>query len=430
MNYRLITDIAKLNGKSVVIKGWVFNFRSSGKIFFLQLRDGSGRIQAVVSEKEVSPEAWQACQKLTMESSVEVTGLVKEEKRSPSGFELQVKDLQIIQLADEYPIAKKEHGVDFLLDNRQLWLRSERQAAIIKIRDEIIWQMRDFFHRKGFVLTDTPILTPTACEGTTTLFSTEYFDEKAYLSQSGQLYLEALAMALGRVYDFGPTFRAEKSKTRRHLMEFWMLDAEAAFVQHEENMQLQEELICHVISQVVRNKETELKIIGRDIRPLLKIKAPFKRMKYTDALAELKELGSDIKTGDDLGADDETKLMTKYDQPVFITHFPSRIKAFYMQPDPTDSDYALCDDLLAPEGYGEIIGGSERIWDLQLLEKRLAEHKLNKKDFNWYLDLRRYGSVPHAGFGIGLERTVAWICGLDHVRETIPFPRLLNRLRP
>ena len=298
------------------------------------------------------------------------------------------------------------------------------------VRDEIIWQMREFFRQEGFVLTDAPILTPTSCEGTTTLFETDYFGEKAYLSQSGQLYLEAMAMALGKVYDFGPTFRAEKSKTRRHMMEFWMLDAEAAFMQFEDNLKLQERLVHYVVTNVLKNKKKELGIIGRDTSILEKIKIPFPRLRYTEAIKQLQKLGSDIKEGEDLGGDDETMLMKEYDQPLFVTHYPAKMKAFYMQPDPEDPELALCADLLAPEGYGEIIGGSERIWELALLEKRLKEHKLPRKDFEWYLDLRRFGSVPHSGFGIGLERTVAWICGLDHVRETIPFPRLLNRLRP
>jgi asparaginyl-tRNA synthetase len=378
----------------------------------------------------VSPAAWAACQQVTMESSVAVTGVAHEDKRSPFGYELQVSDIQMIQKAEDYPIAKKEHGVDFLLDNRHLWVRSERQVAILRIRDEIIWLAREFFRQHGFILTDTPILTPTSCEGTTTLFSTDYFGEKAYLTQSGQLYLEAMAMALGRVYDFGPTFRAEKSKTRRHMMEFWMLDAEAAFMQHEENMQLQEALISYLVNQLISRRSQELAIIGRDVTKLEKVKAPFVRLRYDEAIAQLQKKGSDIKPGDDLGADDETTLMKEYDRPVFVTHYPLGIKAFYMQPDPVNPRYVLCDDLLAPEGYGEIIGGSERIWDYELLKKQLKKYKLAEKDFGWYLDLRRYGSVPHAGFGIGLERTVAWLCGLDHVRETIPFPRLLNRLRP
>lgn len=426
----LISEVPKNLGNEIQIKGWVFNFRSSGKIFFLQLRDGFGRIQAVISAKDVSQKTWENCQKITMESSVSLVGIASEDKRSPYGYELQTKEVSIINQAAEYPIAKKEHGVDFLLDHRHLWVRSDRQTAILRLRDEIIWSMREFFHRQSFTLTDSPILTPTACEGTTTLFSTDYFGEKAYLAQSGQLYLEAMAMSLGRVYDFGPTFRAEKSKTRRHLMEFWMLDAEAAFMQHEENMKLQEELVCHVVASVLKNKRRELEQTERNISALEKISAPFPRLRYQEAIAKLHQLGSDIKEGDDLGADDETMLMKEFDQPVFITHYPLGVKAFYMQPDPANPKYVLCDDLLAPEGYGEIVGGSERIWEYELLKKRLKENKLSVKDFGWYLDLRKYGSVPHAGFGIGLERTVAWICGLDHVRETIPFPRLLNRMRP
>lgn len=426
----IISEVSKYLGQDVQLRSWVFNFRSSGKIFFLQLRDGTGRIQAVISKNDVSEETWKACEEITMESSVEVIGVVNEEKRSPYGFEMQVKEIKVLQVAEKYPIAKKEHGVDFLLDNRHLWLRSERQATIMKVRDEIIWLMREFFRKEGFILTDSPILTPTACEGTTTLFSTEYFDETAYLSQSGQLYLEALAMSLGKVYDFGPTFRAEKSKTRRHMMEFWMLDAEAAFMQHEENLVVQEKLVSYVVSNILKTKKKELEILERDTKFLEKVKGPFPRMKYSEVIKKLHELGSDIKEGEDFGADDETMLMKEYDKPLFVTHYPTKIKAFYMQPDPENSEVVLCDDLLAPEGYGEIIGGSERIWDLKLLEQRIKEHKLNQKDFEWYVDLRRYGSVPHAGFGIGLERTVAWICGLDHVRETIPFPRLLNRLKP
>lgn len=425
-----ISEIPQYLDQEVLIKGWVFNFRSSGSIYFLQLRDGSGRLQAIVSKKEVAAKVWRNCQKLTMESSVEIFGKVYEEKRSPYGFEMQVNELKIINLAEEYPIAKKEHGIDFLLDKRHLWIRSEKQQAILKIRDEVIWLMRDFFRKKGFIMTDTPILTSTSCEGTTTLFSTKYFDEKAYLAQTGQLYLEALAMSLGRVYDFGPTFRAEKSKTRRHLTEFWMLDAEVAFLEFEDNIKLQEELVCYLIRELLKTKNQELKTLGRDISKLEKIRSPFPRLTYDEAINKLKKLKSDIKQGEDLGADDETILMKEYDQPVFITHYPVKAKAFYMQPDSKNPDVVLCDDLLAPEGYGEIIGGSERIWDLKLLEKRLKEFKLPKKDYEWYLDLRRYGSVPHSGFGIGLERTIAWLCGLDHLRETIPFPRLLNRLRP
>lgn len=430
MNKVLIAEVPKHADAEVTIQGWVFNFRSSGKIFFLQIRDGSGRVQAVVSKQSVSEEVWEVCEKITMESSVTITGTVAEDKRSPFGFELQVTGVELIHIAEEYPIAKKEHGVDFLLDQRHLWLRSPRQAAILKIRDEIIWSMREFFRNEGYTMTDTPILTSTMSEGTTTLFETDYFDEKAYLSQSGQLYLEALALSLGKVYDFGPTFRAEKSKTRRHLIEFWMLDAEAAFVQHKENLQIQENLVTYIIKNVLANRSAELKILERDVSVLKKITTPFPRLKYHEAVEKLKKLGSDIKEGEDFGADDETMLMKEYDNPVFVTHWPTNIKAFYMQPDPENPDVVLCADLLAPEGYGEVIGGSERIWDAKLLEQRMKEHKLSKKDFQWYLDLRLYGSVPHSGFGIGLERTVAWLCGLSHVRETIPFPRMLNRLRP
>lgn len=430
MKQVLIANIPLNLNQEVLIKGWVFNFRSSGSIYFLQLRDGSGRLQAVISKKEAATKVWQDCQKLTMESSVEISGKVYKEKRSPYGFEMQVKELKIINIAEGYPIAKKEHGIDFLLDKRHLWIRSERQQSILKIRDEVVWLLRKFFREREFILTDTPILTSTSCEGTTILFKTNYFGEKAYLAQSGQLYLEALAMSLGKIYDFGPTFRAEKSKTRRHLTEFWMLDAEVAFLEFEDNIKLQEELVCYLIRELLKTKNQELRILGRDISKLEKIKAPFPRLTYDEAINKLKKLKSDIKKGEDLGADDETILMKEYDQPVFITHYPVKAKAFYMQPDPKNPELALCDDLLAPEGYGEIIGGSERIWDLKLLEKRLKEFKLPKKDYEWYLDLRRYGSVPHSGFGIGLERTIAWLCGLDHLRETIPFPRLLNRLRP
>lgn len=430
MDFNPISSIPQNLDKEVLLKGWVFNFRSSGKIFFLQLRDGSGRIQAVVSKGEVSDEAWKACEKLTIESSISVHGTCKKDERSPFGYEMQVSELEIVHVAEEYPIAKKEHGVDFLLDHRHLWLRSPRQVAILRIRDEIIWRMREFFRNEGFIMTDTPILTPTSCEGTTTLFETDYFDETAYLAQSGQLYLEALALSLGKVYDFGPTFRAEKSKTRRHLTEFWMLDAEAVFMQHEGNLDLQEKLVSYIVQNVLTSRAEELEVLKRDFTYLKKVKGPFPRLRYNDAVKELQKLGSDIKLGEDFGGDDETLLMKQYDTPIFITHFPVKIKAFYMEPDPEDDSLALCSDLLAPEGYGEVIGGSERISDYTLLEKRLRDFKLPKKDFEWYLDLRRFGSVPHSGFGIGLERTVAWICGLDHVRETIPFPRLINRLRP
>lgn len=430
MTYILLKDVQKFLNQEVILRGWVFNFRSSGSIYFLQFRDGTGRIQGVTSKNDVTPEVWGACQKLTMESSVELAGTVKEEKRSPYGFEMQVKDLKVIQLADEYPIAKKEHGVDFLMDQRHLWIRSPRQEAILKIRDGIIWALREFFHKNDFILTDSPILTGVAAEGTTNLFEVNYFDEKAYLAQTGQLYLEATSAALGKTYCFGPTFRAEKSKTRRHLTEFWMLEAEAVFMDHEGNLKLQEEMMEYVVKYILANYEKELKILERDVEALKKVAVPFYRLTYDEAIKKLNELGSDIKWGDDLGGDDETILTKQYDKPIFVTHYPAHVKAFYMKPDPENPKVVLNADLLAPEGYGEIIGGSQRNDDLKSLEEKIKEQNLPKEYFNWYLDLRRYGSVPHSGFGIGLERTVAWICGLDHVRETIPFPRLLNRLKP
>lgn len=428
--YILLRDINKHLNKEITLKGWVFNFRSSGSIYFLQFRDGTGQIQAIVSKKEVSDEVWQNCQKLTMESSLEISGKVYAEKRSPYGYEMQTKDLKIIHLAEEYPIAKKEHGVDFLMDNRHLWIRSPRQAAILKIRDEIVWAIRSFFRQEGFVLTDSPILTPTSCEGTTTLFETRYFDEKAYLSQSGQLYIEALIYSLGKVYDFGPTFRAEKSKTRRHLIEFWMIDAEAAFVEHEENMKIQEKLISYIVDWVLRRRKEELKLLARDTKPLEKIKPPFYRITYDETIKLLQKKGVKIKWGDDFGGDEETIVSKSFDKPVFIEKYPAGIKAFYMKPDPSNPKLVLNNDLIAPEGYGEIIGGSQRIDDLKTLEQKLKEFKLPRQPFEWYLDLRRYGSVPHSGFGLGLERTVAWLCGLKHIREAIPFPRMLNRLKP
>ncbi|MGC9048644.1 MAG: asparagine--tRNA ligase [Patescibacteria group bacterium] len=430
MKYTLLKNVSKFLEQDVILKGWIFNFRSSGSIYFLQFRDGTGQIQIIVSKKDVNEKIWQNCQKLTIESSVEVSGKIYEDKRSPYGYEMQAKDLKIIQIAKEYPIAKKEHGIDFLMDHRHLWIRSARQAAILKIRDETIWAIRSFFRQEGFTLTDAPILTPTSCEGTTTLFETEYFGEKAYLSQSGQLYIEALIYSLGKVYDFGPTFRAEKSKTRRHLIEFWMMDAEAAFVEHEENMKIQEKLIEHLVSQVIRNRKKELEILKRDPKPLEKIKAPFYKITYDEAIKLLQKNGAKIKWGDDFGGDEETMISKSFDKPVFIEKYPAKIKAFYMKPDPENSELVLNDDLIAPEGYGEIIGGSQRVDDLEVLERKLKEFKLPKKPFEWYLDLRRYGSVPHSGFGLGLERVVAWLCGLDHIRETIPFPRMLNRLRP
>ncbi len=426
----LLKYIDRYLNKEVTLKGWVYNFRSSGSIYFLQFRDGTGEIQAIVSKKEVDQDSWQATKKLTPESSLEITGKVYQEKRSPSGYEMQVKKLKIFQIAQEYPIGKKAHGTDFLMNYRHLWLRSARQQAILKIRDEIIFSIREFLKKQDFILTDTPILTPTACEGTTSLFKTDYFGEKAYLAQSGQLYLEALIYSFGRVYDFGPTFRAEKSKTRRHLTEFWMMDAEMAFVEHQENMKIQEELVCYIISQVLKNRKKELEFLKRDLASLKKIRPPFPRITYDGAIELFKKKGIKIKWGDDFGGDEETILSKNFEKPVFIEKYPAGLKAFYMKPDPENPKYVLNNDLLAPEGYGEIIGGSQRIDDLKTLEEKIKEFKLPKKEYGWYLDLRRYGSMPHSGFGIGLERTVAWLCDLDHIRETIPFPRLINRLRP
>ncbi len=427
----LVSAVGGKVGEAVELKGWVHNFRSSGSIFFLQLRDGTGRIQVVYSKADAPAGVWDDLQKLTIESSVVVTGTVKAEPRSPSGVELGGTGLTIVAIAEEYPIGKKDHGPDFLLNERHLWIRSARQEAILRIRSEIEFALREFFYERGFVNADSPIFTPNAVEGTTDLFEVKYFDDKAYLSQSGQLYQEATSAALRKTYCFGPTFRSEKSKTRRHLTEFWMLEAEASFMDWQENMQLQEDMLAFVLRRVLDRRAGDLKTLERDTKTLeASAQGNFPRVHYTDAVAQLQKLGSDMKLGDDFGADDETLLTKQYDRPIFIHHYPTAIKAFYMKPDPTEPAAALNNDLLAPEGYGEVIGGSQRIDDLALLEQRIKEHNLPREAFEWYLDLRRYGSVPHSGFGIGLERTVAWICGLEHVRETIPFPRLLNRLTP
>jgi len=430
MPYILLSDVKKHLNQEVILKGWIFNFRSSGSLFFLQFRDGTGEIQAVVSKKDVSPEVFAACKKLQIESTVEMLGMIKKEEKSPTGFEMQVRDLKVIQIAQNFPIAKKEHGTEFLMNLRHLWLRSKRQRAILKIRDSVVWVARKFFKENNFILTDSPILTPTACEGTTTLFKTDYFGEPAYLAQSGQLYIEATAAALGRVYDFGPTFRAEKSKTRRHLMEFWMLDAEAAFVEHEENLEIQERLVSYIIEYVLKNNLRELAVLERDIKPLKKIKPPFYRKKYEEVIKELEKEGFKIKFGDDFGGDEETAISKNLDKPVFVTHWPKKTKPFYMKQDPANKELVLNSDLIAPEGYGEIIGGSQREDDYEILKRNMEEAKIPLKDYQWYLDLRKYGTFPHSGFGLGIERTVAWICGLKHIRETIPFPRMLNRLRP
>ncbi len=428
-------DIAELSqkiGETVELSGWAYNFRSSGSIYFLQLRDGTGRVQIVFSKNEVSAETWATLEAMTMESSVMVTGVVKAEPRAPSGFELTgLSCVFISATSGEFPISKKEHGVEFLMDERHLWLRSSRQEAIMRVRSEIEFTLREFLYERKFILMDSPIFTPNACEGTTDLFEVKYFDGLAYLSQSGQLYQEATSSALKRTYCFGPTFRSEKSKTRRHLTEFWMLEAEASFMDQNENMQLQEDMTVFVVKRVLERRAEDLKTLERDIAPLQKTaEGNFPRIRYTDAIAQLQKLGSDIKDGDDLGADDETILTKQYDRPIFITHYPVEVKSFYMKPDPADPRYVLNADMLAPEGYGEVIGGSQRIDDLALLEERIRSHNLPVEMFQWYLDLRRFGSVPHSGFGIGLERSVAWICGLEHIREAIPFARLLNRLTP
>jgi len=426
-----IRDIGQYEGKKVTLKGWLYNRRSSGKIQFLIIRDGTGFIQGVMVQAESDPEIYELAASIPQESSIAVQGTVKRDARSPLGYELVLENIVLISEAKDYPISLKEHGVDFLLDHRHLWLRTPRQVAIMRIRNTVVKALRDWLDSRGFCLVDAPILTPAACEGTTTLFETDYFGEKAYLSQSGQLYMEAAAMALGRVYCFGPTFRAEKSKTRRHLIEFWMLEPEMAFVEHEENLAIQEEIVKYVIRTVLEKHRQDLELLQRDISRLEKVlEKPFARMSYDAAIEYLQSQGHDIQWGDDFGAPDETALANLHDGPVFVERFPAAIKAFYMKPDPQRPEVVLAADLLAPEGYGEIIGGSQRIDDMDLLLQRIKEHNLPEEAFQWYLDLRRYGSVPHSGFGIGLERFITWICGLSHLRETIPFPRLLNRIYP
>ncbi|THE15120.1 asparagine--tRNA ligase [Bacillus timonensis] len=426
-----ISEVNKYVGEEVTIGAWLANKRSSGKIAFLQLRDGTGFIQGVVVKAEVVEDVFQKAKSITQETSLYVTGVVREDERSPFGYELTVTNVEVIHEAVDYPITPKEHGTEFLMDHRHLWLRSKRQHAVMKIRNEIIRATYEFYNDRGFAKVDPPILTGSAPEGTTELFATKYFDEDAYLSQSGQLYMEAAAMALGKVFSFGPTFRAEKSKTRRHLIEFWMIEPEMAFTEHEESLKVQEEYVSHIVQSVLKNCQLELKTLGRDTSKLEQIKAPFPRISYDEAIEFLHEKGfDDIKWGDDFGAPHETAIAESYDKPVFITNYPKAIKPFYMQPAPDRDDVVLCADLIAPEGYGEIIGGSERIHDYELLKQQLEAHGLTSGAYEWYLELRKYGSVPHSGFGLGLERTVAWISGVEHVRETIPFPRLLNRLYP
>jgi asparaginyl-tRNA synthetase len=422
--------VAEHVGEEVELEGWVYNKRSSGSLVFLIVRDGTGFIQAVAVKGEIPDEDFQRCDDLTQESSVVVTGMVKADKRAPGGYELAVTGVRPIHIAEEYPISLKKHGVDFLMDWRHLWLRTPRQVAILRIRHEIIGAIRDFLDGREFVLVDAPILTPAACEGTTTLFSTDYFDSTAYLSQSGQLYMEAAAMALGKVYCFGPTFRAEKSKTRRHLTEFWMVEPEMAWVDLDGNLKLQEELISYVIQRVLEERKNELEAVERDTGKLENINPPFPRISYDEAVDILNKCGVEFEWGNDFGGGDETILAEQFELPVFVHRYPTDIKAFYMKPDPLRPEVCLSADLLAPEGYGEIIGGGQRIDAPGLLAARIKEHSLPEEAYAWYMDLRKFGSVPHSGFGLGIERIVAWICGIDHIRETIPFPRLLNRIYP
>jgi asparaginyl-tRNA synthetase len=434
-----ISDIGTHEGQGVTIRGWLYNLRESGKLLFPIFRDGTGTIQGVVAKNAVAPEVFDALKGLTQESSVIVEGKVRADKRAPGGYELDVNNVQVVQRvpdSDPYPISLKEHGVDFLMEHRHLWVRSPRQAAILRVRAEIIKAARDFFDDRGFVLTDPPILTPAACEGTTTLFPVDYFDEQAFLTQSGQLYIEATAMALGKVYSFGPTFRAEKSKTRRHLTEFWMVEPEVAYATLDDIMELAEGLISTIVQRCLERRRRELETIGRDLSKLEQVTTPFPRITYDEAVKKLQEgfekgaLETKFEYGGDLGAPDETYLASQFEKPVMVHRYPAKVKAFYMEPDPQRPDLALCVDVLAPEGYGEIIGGSQRIGSYEQLRQRIQQHDLPEEAFKWYLDLRKYGGVPHSGFGMGIERAVAWICGLEHVRETIPFPRMLHRMYP
>lgn len=425
-----LADLKDHVGQTVTLNGWVYNHRSSGKIKFLLMRDGTGIAQCVYFRGECDEKAFEDFEKLSQETCVRVTGLVREEKRSPGGFEISARGLEILSGSVDYPISPKEHGTDFLMSQRHLWLRSKRQHAVMRVRHEVISAIRDFFDGRGFTLTDAPIFTPSACEGTSTLFETKYFEEKAFLSQSGQLYMEATAAALGKVYCFGPTFRAEKSKTKRHLIEFWMVEPEVAFNDLYDNMELAEQFVEYVVQRTLKNREEELKTLERDTTQLQKVKAPFDRLHYRDAVKMILKENPAFIDGDDFGAPDEAIITAKFEKPVFVHHFPSAIKAFYMKEDPKEEGYSMSCDLLAPEGAGEIIGGGQREESYDTLVRKIAEHKLNIKDFEWYLDLRKYGSFQHAGFGLGVERTVGWITGVQHVRETIPFPRLYGRNYP
>jgi asparaginyl-tRNA synthetase len=438
--YPTIATLAAHEGQTVTLRGWLYNLRESGKLLFPIFRDGTGTIQGIVPKAAVAAEVFERIKNLSQESSVIVTGKVRADSRAPSGFELDVENLEVVQQVSAetpFPISLKEHGVDFLMEHRHLWIRTPRQSAILRVRATIMRAAAEYFDTNGFTRTDPPVLTPNACEGTSELFEMDYFgNEKAYLTQSGQLYIEATALALGKVYSFGPTFRAEKSKTRRHLTEFWMIEPEVAYIGLDELMELAENFISHIVARVLESHRADLKVIGRDVEKLEKIQAPFPRISYEEAHAMLADafakglIETEHKDGDDFGSPDETYISSQFDRPVMVHRYPAAIKAFYMQPDPTDESKALCVDVLAPEGYGEIIGGSQRVDSYDLLKSRIEAHNLPLDAFQWYLDLRRYGSVPHAGFGMGIERAVAWICGLDHVRETIPFARTLNRIYP
>ncbi len=426
-----ISDLGKHEGERVTVKGWLMHHRDQKKLQFLNLRDGTGTVQAVAFKGDLSSAAWEVFSGLTQELSMIVTGTVRKDDRAPGGYELSINDIKVFQAADaDFPVQPKEHGVGFLMEHRHLWLRSNRQRAILRIRAEVIKAARDYLDNNGFVLVDTPILTPAACEGTSTLFETDYFGTPAYLAQSGQLYNEADIAAFGKVYCFGPTFRAEKSKTRRHLMEFWMIEPEAAWMELPGLLELEEAFISYIVQTVIEKRGEELAALERDVSKLENIKAPFPRITYDEAIEILKKNNPDVQWGDDFGGDEETILASQYDRPLFITHYPAHIKAFYMQPDPNRPEVVLAADLIAPEGYGEICGGSQRIHDGDLMRKRIEEHNLPLEAFQWYLDLRKYGSVPHSGFGMGIERLVAWICGVPHLRETIPFPRMLDRIYP
>ncbi len=433
MTNTYIDHVGKHVGEEVTLRGWVHQKRSSGKIQFVIIRDGSGYIQGVIVKNAVPPEVFTAADSLTHESSIEVTGKVRADARAPNGFELDVTGLKVYQEVSKeepIPITPKEHGIEFLMDERHLWIRSSRQRAILKIRHEIVKAVRDFFDDDGFTLCDTPVLTPAACEGTTTLFEVKYFEDKAFLTQSGQLYNEATAAALGKVYCFGPTFRAEKSKTRRHLTEFWMVEPEVAYATVEDTMDLAERMIAFMVQRVLERRREELKVLERDVSKLEKITLPFPRITYDEAIQILQKNGSEIQWGGDFGGGDETIISNQFEKPVMVHRYPASIKAFYMESDPARPEVALCVDVLAPEGYGEVVGGGQRISSYELLERRIKEHDLPREAFEWYLDLRKFGSVPHSGFGMGIERAVTWICGLEHVRETIPFPRMLYRLKP